>query len=114
MRSDNFVVCKYFNAKGNCLRQIVVEHVGEVDASSSRMTSRQEGALAVQVLLVEVTTERARLALARRVRSVSVGDHAPIAVGEVLPELEAGFGASSTQWANAIFTHLRLVPPTIQ
>jgi hypothetical protein len=114
VQSEHFVVCRYFNAKGSCLHEIAVESAGQVDPSNTRTTDSNEGALAVQALLVDVTTERAELALARKVRSVSVDGRAPVPIADVLQDLEAGFGAPSTQWAHAIFTHLKLVPPTIQ
>jgi hypothetical protein len=114
MAANTFVVCEYFNNAGRCLHKLAIEDAPAPVPSLSDGTTTKEGALALQALISEVTTEKVGLKLARKVRAVSMNGRAPITVGDVLPELDATFGTNSAQWARAIFTHLNLKPPSIQ
>lgn len=108
------VLAEYFNANGKRIYQARFENVDTTPAGTLAATSKMQGAAAVQALLVLVTNEEVGLPLARKVRSVSVDGLQPIQVDDVMSDLEAKFGISSVQWARAVFTHMKLRPPTLQ
>jgi hypothetical protein len=108
------ILFKYFNETGGCLHQLGIESDGQFDSNVSGSTSRMQGACALQALISQVTTEQITIHFAREVRWVGIEDRKPVAVADVLSELEAKFGAVSVQWARAIFTTLNLRPPTMR
>lgn len=108
------VLAEYFNANGKRIYQVGIENNDTAPADTVAATSKTQGAAAVQALLVLVTNEEVGLPLARKVRSVSVDGMKPIGVNEVMSDLETRYGASSVQWARAVFAHMKLRPPTLQ
>lgn len=108
------VLAEYFNEKGKRIYQLRFESDPAAVAELDDMTSTSQGATAVQAMLVLVTNEEVGIHLARKVRSIAVDSKKPVRVDEVMSDLETKYGTNTVQWARAVFTHMKLKPPTLQ
>lgn len=134
--SDNFILCDYFNAKGQQIECIfistetddvaaaVLQSGVNIEADMRRMraeakaagqtTNLEDAALALTALIGEAVRENISIHDAREVLSISVNFGKPVTIPDIMPALEIRHGANASSWARGIFPHLGLGHPGIQ
>lgn len=137
--SVNFILCDYFNAKGQQIERILISAERDPEAAekaialqsgvsierdikrmraeakaAGQTTNLEDAALALTALIGEVVRESISIHDAREVLSISVNFGKPVTIPDIMPALEIRHGANAASWARGIFTHLGLGHPGIQ